>query len=102
MFYGAAQAAFTQFPVQILAALTATRATFCSTACCRATRWRAIFCRAIFRRATRSLRFTSRRGATTRGRGTEAVTSAVVHGALTQFFSHTLAGTAILVDCTAV
>src|SRR5262245_22797989 len=32
MFYGAAQAAFTQFPVQTLAVLTATRTTFSSTA----------------------------------------------------------------------
>jgi hypothetical protein len=34
MFYGAAQAAFTQFPVQTLAVLTAARTTFCSTTCC--------------------------------------------------------------------
>ena len=34
IFYGAAQAAFTQFPVQTLAILTATRTTFCSATCC--------------------------------------------------------------------
>src|SRR5262245_8828372 len=34
MFYGAAHTAFTQFPVQTLAVLTATRTIFCSTTCC--------------------------------------------------------------------